>query len=356
MGNRGTGRESERRARFGRATRVGRLLLAGGLLAACSALRSERKLDAAPFAESMISVAGEAQRYNRPPQWVYLSAYQHLPSVERVRLTAVELRKLFRSIALYSTQVVALHEARLDESRRVAELASYIDEVARPGILSSNSSAIGIDAAEYESILARVRSKHDLRQALGAAQPLVTAVTNHASALFDRADEEVASAAEDMRQQVDRAFGAHLENLRDLEDARTRVVQAFNLVYQVRLGATGALARLLEVDPDVRPTLPADGPPSQRDLDLVEERLAGQLERMRGVREQLEPDFQRYQAHLAELDALRTQTEEMLRIGRLAMVVWSRSHRNLAAGIPIPPDVDILELVSRAAKLGKDLL
>ena len=77
---------------------------------------------------------------------------------------------------------------------------------------------------------------------------------------------------------------------------------------------------------------------------------------MKEVRAQLEPQFAQYKEHERELETLRLQTEEMLRLGRLTIAVWTRSHRNLAAGIPIPPAIDIVELLQGAAKLGKQVL
>ena len=59
--------------------------------------------------------------------------------------------------------------------------------------------------------------------------------------------------------------------------------------------------------------------------------------------------------HLRELESMRTQTEEMLRLGRLTVSVWSRSHRNVAAGIPVPPAIDLVQLLQRAAKVGNDV-
>ena len=95
--------------------------------------------------------------------------------------------------------------------------------------------------------------------------------------------------------------------------------------------------------------------PTAGELDAAEERLAGQLARIQAVRAQLEPEFHLYDEHQRELEGLRTQTEDMLRLGRLTMSVWSRSHRNLAAGIEVPPQIDLVHLLTTTAKLGKDL-
>jgi hypothetical protein len=337
------------------ALRFGSIALAA-VLAACSQFKESKKFDPAPFAENTISMAGEIQRYNRPPPWVYLNEYRLRPSVETARKSAVELRDLLRTIALYSTQVVALHEARIGERQRVAELARYIDEASRPAVASGSSRAIGVTDAEYDSILRSIRSKETLREALGAAQPLVNAVAKHAGDLFDRADVEVADACEDVTAQIESKFRPLLDNLRELDAHQMRLTKAFGLVCELRGGRPDARPALLETAPEVRDLLSGEGEPSYATLEVTEGRLFAELGRVKAVRDQLEPQFVQYKEHERELETLRIQTEEMLRLGRLTIALWTRSHRNLTAGIPIPPEYDVVGILQNAAKLGKLVL
>jgi hypothetical protein len=335
---------------------LGLALLAAQLLTGCSAFQSHQKLDAGPFAENTVSMAGETQRYNRPPQWIYLNEFRTRPAVEAARQQAVVLRDLLRGIALYSTQVVALHESNLAEKKKVAEFAGFIDEVSRPGILAKSTVEIGLDDAAYRSTLADVRSKPTLREALGAAQPLVTAVGQYANRLFDRADESVANAGEDLKEQIDQKFRTVLDDVRDIDAVQMRLTKSFALLHDVRSGTHAALAPLLEIDPELREWCKADGDPSMANLDAAEGHVVAQLGHVKQVRDQLEPQFLLYKEHQKELEALRLQTEEMLRLGRMTLLVWTRSHRNLAAGIPIPPAIDLSGILLNAAKIGKQVL
>lgn len=330
-------------------------VLAAGPLAGCQSFRSSKELDSGAFAENTVSLAGEIQRYNRPPVWVYLNAHEDRPSIGAVRTTAREVRRLLQSITLYSMQVVALHEARLKEGQRVAEFARFIDEVSRPGLLAGKTADIGLSVAEFESTLARIRSRDTLREALAAAQPLVAAVMAYGQALFDQADQGVAAAAEDLEQQIEFEFQPLLENSRKLGALHMRIVASFELLYRIRLGESALRSELLAADPELAPFFPAGEVPTLEVLDAAEQRLTSQLEHIGTVRAQLEPQFLVYREHLRELESMRTQTEEMLRLGRLTLSIWSRSHRNLAAGIPVPPEIDLGKLLERAAKVGNEV-
>jgi hypothetical protein len=61
-----------------------------------------------------------------------------------------------------------------------------------------------------------------------------------------------------------------------------------------------------------------------------------------------------YIAKQNELIAWRTQVDEKIRIARTAITIWAQSHRNLGAGIPVPPLIDVAGiaggLVGTAAK------
>ena len=69
---------------------------------------------------------------------------------------------------------------------------------------------------------------------------------------------------------------------------------------------------------------------------------------------QLDEIKSEYIAKQDELIAWRTQVDEKIRIARTAITIWAQSHRNLGAGIPVPPLIDVAGfatgLVGSAAK------
>ncbi len=222
--------------------------------------------------------------------------------------------------------------------------------------MAGSTVEIGLDDDAYRATLANLRAQPTLRKALAAAQPLVTAVGRYANKVFDRADEAVAAATEDVEAGIGKKFQLVLANVRDVDAVQMRLTRGFELVHRVRAGDRAAVTALFDADPEVKAWCADASAPSASELDEFELRLVAQLGRVKQVRDQLEPQFVLYKEHRRELEALRLQTEEMLRLGRLTLSVWTRSHRNLAAGIPVAPAIDLVGLLGNAAKLGKQVL
>lgn len=80
-------------------------------------------------------------------------------------------------------------------------------------------------------------------------------------------------------------------------------------------------------------------PPAQ--LAAAETYLTDKLNRIDILLQQLDEAKAEYIAKQDELVAWRTQVDEKIMIARTAMTIWAQSHRNLGAGIPIPPLIDV---------------
>ena len=52
------------------------------------------------------------------------------------------------------------------------------------------------------------------------------------------------------------------------------------------------------------------------------------------------------------MEVLRTQADERARLGRAALFLWARSHRNLAAGIQVPPMIDVMGIMKSTVTTG----
>ncbi len=56
---------------------------------------------------------------------------------------------------------------------------------------------------------------------------------------------------------------------------------------------------------------------------------------------QMDDDIIEYHAKQDEMENWRLYVDEKITIARNAMTVWAQSHRNLGAGIPVPPLIDV---------------
>jgi len=68
------------------------------------------------------------------------------------------------------------------------------------------------------------------------------------------------------------------------------------------------------------------------------------------IREQIMPQVERYLLEARERDELYNQHKETGKKLRLTTMLWARAHRNLAAGIPVPPEIDLYNVLMGSVK------
>ena len=73
------------------------------------------------------------------------------------------------------------------------------------------------------------------------------------------------------------------------------------------------------------------------------------LARTREVRDQLEPDIERYHEHHKELDELENLWFAEVRKARVAVLAWARAHKLMAQGVTDPARINVLGLARKAA-------
>jgi len=111
---------------------------------------------------------------------------------------------------------------------------------------------------------------------------------------------------------------------------------------------------LLQEDASVRYFIPSIEAVSLSKMTAAEKHLVEQLNEIDTMLHQLDGIKNEYIAKKDELNQWRTQVDEKIRIARTSMIIWAQSHRNLGAGIPVPPLIDVggvaSGLVGNAAK------
>jgi hypothetical protein len=333
--------------RFGLAVLV--LAMASVFSAGCSSFKTSRGIDVAPFAQNTVGMIGEVQRVSKPVVWVQLKPYESLPSVQAVREANLPTRALMRGVALYSTQIVSIYGSPISESRKVAELAAYLHDTVRPTLVSVDTAGQFISQSEYDAAVRDMRSAKTFLAALSAAQPIVSGALAFGNAKYDVVSQRIDAAADDISRRVEAEFGPLKEQMATLQAVHFKRVEAYALLSRYRLGEAAALDSLRASDPELTEVLPPGKRPSSAALDGAEEVLLKRMATIQSLREQLETDFSNYRAQQLELDELRTQANESVRLGRITLILWSRSHQNLAQGIKIPAAIDVMGMVKGAA-------
>ena len=332
------------------------LFAMASLLTGCASFKATRRLDVSPFAQNTVGLIGEVQRANRPLEWVYLKKYETLPVVVDARRTYAPARELMRGIATYSTQIVSIYESPLSESRKAQELARYLDETIRARLKDNPRADEFLTQAELDKAVQGARSAATFMGALGAAQPVVAAALAYGNTLFDEMDTAIGRAEQELSSRIE-AENAPVKRERErLETLQVSGVTSYRLLTEYRMGSDSALDSLRAVDPEASEWLPAGKKPSTGSLDAAEKQLRERVDAIGQMHDKLDPQFAIYKAEQGELDDLRTQAREAARLGRITLITWARSHRNLANGIAVPASIDVMGMVRSAAGQAKSLV
>lgn len=319
------------------AASLGMLLLSG-----CSAFKGSRKMNMAPFAENTAVMFAEAAKVSRPFQFKTLRPYVLLPEFQQVRGRSEPLLKALRGVAYYSNQVGAIANSTLSDKKKNRQLARYLSEVLTVSAEGTTLDSLGLDATSSEAVLQNIRDAKTYLGGIAAAGPVVNAVV---VAIQDRLDYLQQTVLPSVEVGLDRAIEADFRDARtnyaSLKEIQARSMHALTLLYEAKLGDGPALDTLLVADPSLKVFLPSPRQATAKDLDAAERHLLDRLAGIDGVLHQLDLDLTTYKAKQEELGAWRLDVDERIRIARNAMTVWAQSHRNLGAGIPVPPLIDV---------------
>ena len=319
------------------------------LLAGCASFRTSRRLDVSPFAQNTVGLIGEVQRANKPLEWVYLKKYESLPEVLEARRSAGPARELMRGVAIYSTQIVSIYESPLSDSRRSQEVARYLDETIRARLKDNPRAETFLTQAELDKAVQGARSAPTFMAALGAAQPVVSAALAYGNQIYDEMDQNIGKADNELVARIEAEHAPVKHEMQRIEALQILSISAFRMLAEYRMGKNAMLDSLRAIDPESAETLPAGKKPTPAALDAAEKQILERVETLGQLHDKLNPQFEIYKAEQAELEQLRTQAREAARLGRITLITWARSHRNLAAGIAVPAQIDIMGMMKGAA-------
>ena len=328
---------------------VSLLVLAAGT-SGCSYFSASKKLDMQPFAENTVTAIGELRRIEAPPVWIRLRPYFNHPAIVEARATARPLLGLVRAVNAYSLQVVSLNESKIPEPQKSRELAKFIEGASQAALLKDEDTAqISLTPERQKAILSDIEKKEKFIEALQAAEPIVNAVLARGLELSDQVDAAITKATNAIEGEVQKQYGAMLANrvsLLALQDQTMKQLAASEAIFY---GDDAAADQIRKAAPMVAEYLPAGRKPTPKDQQAVVASLSAQALRIKTALDQIDPQYQAYRESVLELDNLRARTTENAKLARSVLMIWARSHKNLARGVEVPPMFDLAKIVMSAA-------
>jgi len=313
-------------------------------LIACATFQSTQKYDISPFANSIIAVAGDIQYSLLQYNLIAVRKLAKGPEVEKFVQHKEKLKNLIRGIIAYSIEIVTLGESNLSEPEKSQALANYLENLKRPA-LEKPIPALNITLAQFDTIIANVRSQKKFLDALGAAQPLVDEVARISRILTEDTKSYLDTAGQVVRKEWDKEYEAALWARDFIKSAQMNAITSLYYGTMVVQGNENYLDSVYKYDPLTKKMFPEGHKFSREDILKVEDRLIYKLETIRNLKELFHEDIVEYEEGLLELDEARQVFNEALRKAGLAILMWSRAHLQLSRGVTEPAEIDIMNLM-----------
>ena len=125
-------------------------------------------------------------------------------------------------------------------------------------------------------------------------------------------------------------------------------------LYRARIGDKAELDTLVHENASLTDYWSSAENATPAQMAAAETYLLKQLHEVDVLLAQLNDAKAEFVAKQDEMIAWRTSIDQKIMIARTAMTIWAQSHRNLGAGIPVPPLFDVggfaTDLVTGAAR------
>jgi hypothetical protein len=325
------------------------LLLSVFVLTGCSAFKSSRKFDMSPFADNTSTMFGEATKISRPFQWKHCKPYISIPEAQQFGAEAIPLLEALHGIVYYSNQVVAINNAKLSDKEKNNQLARYLNEAMQRALENRKADSLQLDVSGAIRVLQNIRSAETYRAGILASEPIVNSVVRAILDRIDNIQNLVPLVLAGLDREIEQDYADVRRNYLRLQELQKDLMLSVTRLYRARMGNNAELDSLLQADASLRKLIPSGEAGSLSQMTAAEKHLVQQLNEIDTMLHQLDGIKTEYIAKKDEIIRWRTQVDEKIRIARTAMVVWAQSHRNLGAGIPVPPLIDVGGMASGLA-------
>ena len=323
------------------------IALSAMILAGCSGFRASRRLDMGPFGENTAVMVNDIKQGLIIKRPILTKPYLQGETLDQFKKQRIDTGRVLGGVVLYSTQIVSISRSKLTDPEKANKLGEYIAKLASP-VVQAKDPDIRISQEKLDALVKAVESQQSFLDALGAAQPLVDAVDSYINSALQIMNELATRIVEEATLRIDQHSTEVLENKRNLEALQSQTLKSFYLLSQLRAGEAGALEGLMLNDPALKKYVKGTTV-SKEEADLMEKHLMNRFVNNQTMLDNLKPRIDEYHAEIRELDDLMLSFEESSRKMRISMILWARSHANLAAGIAVPPQIDVAGMLTGAA-------
>ena len=310
--------------------------------------------DLAPFADQTISmvadIAGGVEKA-RTITLQQLIDWEDPDVKEYVRLRA-EINDLFRSIILYSLDIVAISEADKSGAEKAAALADNLKRIEEP-LEEQRDVEIRLTPEQFNQMLNNIRAQDKLLDGLLAAQPLINEVARYGDEILEQMRFRLISIDMQLSAAIEHRFG-YLDALGvSLEEELRLLTEARGYVLAYKKGDRKALDKLRQMEViGVKEIIPP-GRLTWKQIDKIDQFILSRIVAIQKVMKEHDFSFQMYVDTQQELSTVIGSRMSRIATGRLFLFTWARAHQKMAAGKTNPAEwFDISEAPGKLLAIG----
>lgn len=319
------------------------------MLTSCSVFQGSRKMDMSPFAENTRTLFAEAIKIERPFQYKNLQTYTTMPELQKARIIAAPILKSLKGIIYYSNQLVAINNARLSEKDKNRMLVSYLNEQIEKTLAEKRSDSLRVDISTAKTILENIKNAKTYLDGLSAAEPIVNSVVTEVLERIDEFQNLIPLIIAGFDKGIEDDYKAVRENYKRLHKLQEEWMLSVTRLYNARIGDQSELKKLLEENASLRYFIPSADKANHDNLVQAENFLLGQVKEVELLLQQLDDIKVEYIVKQDEVVAWRNEIDSKILVARTSLTIWARAHKNLGAGIPVPPMIDVAGIAGNLA-------
>jgi hypothetical protein len=254
-----------------------------------------------------------------------------------------------KGIVYYSHQIVVINNSKLKDKQKNEQLALYLHEAFQKVKHKGRIDSLRLNENDVNIVLNDIRNAKKFLDGIAAANPIINTIVLALSDRLDEIDAGVAGIINAFESQIQDEYAEAIDNFLRLKNLQNSTQKTISKLYLAQSRDRAILDTLIQDDLYLSSFFTSKNNVSKTELNNAEEYLFNRLGRIDIMIKQLDDDRTEYLAKKDEISQWQLQVDEKLSIARNAITVWAQSHRNLGAGIEVPPLLGIDQIISIAA-------
>ena len=319
------------------------------ILESCAVFQGSKKINMEPFADNAGILFNEAVKISRPFQFKNLKIYIDVPEYLSIKEKSGPLLYALKGIVYYSHQIVVINNSKLKDKQKNEQLALYLHEAFQKVKHKGRIDSLRLNENDVNIVLNDIRNAKKFLDGIAAANPIINTIVLALSDRLDEIDAGVAGIINAFESQIQDEYAEAIDNFLRLKNLQNSTQKTISKLYLAQSRDRAILDTLIQDDLYLSSFFTSKNNVSKTELNNAEEYLFNRLGRIDIMIKQLDDDRTEYLAKKDEISQWQLQVDEKLSIARNAITVWAQSHRNLGAGIEVPPLIGIDQIISIAA-------